>query len=173
MNKADRQIHSMGKARETLHSDQVRNRDVLGPDAALRTSGNGLSGSAGAGREPLMRPLAVLNAIIFGSAAAITFGLLGVVVIFLVLKGSNPALGDEFPALLRNSAVFTGAGGGVRREPAGVAQDPEMALAGAGGDVGRDWRASPCCTGRNEADHAARVSRPVRICPRILRGKIP
>ncbi|HEY0941242.1 MAG TPA: hypothetical protein VGE08_14175 [Steroidobacter sp.] len=53
-----------------------------------------------------MRPLAVLNAIIFGSAAAITFGLLGVVVIFLVLKGSNPALGSEFPALLRNSAIF-------------------------------------------------------------------
>lgn len=53
-----------------------------------------------------MRPLAVLNAIIFGSAAAITFGLLGVVVIFLVLKGSNPALNSEFPALLRSSAVF-------------------------------------------------------------------
>jgi hypothetical protein len=53
-----------------------------------------------------MRPIAVLNAIIFGSAAAITFGLLGVVVIFLVLKGSNPALSDEFPALLRSSAVF-------------------------------------------------------------------
>lgn len=53
-----------------------------------------------------MRPLAVLNAIIFGSAAAITFGLLGVVVIFLVLKGSNPAMSDEFPVLLRSSAVF-------------------------------------------------------------------
>jgi hypothetical protein len=53
-----------------------------------------------------MRPLAVLNAIVFGSAAAITFGLLGVVVIFLVLKGSNPAMGSEFPALLRSSAVF-------------------------------------------------------------------
>jgi hypothetical protein len=53
-----------------------------------------------------MRPLAVLNAIVFGSAAAITFGLLGVVVIFLVLKGSNPAMNDEFPALLRSSVVF-------------------------------------------------------------------
>jgi len=53
-----------------------------------------------------MSPLAVLNAIIFGSAAAIAFGLLGVVVIFLVLKGSNPAFGSEFPALLRNSALF-------------------------------------------------------------------
>ena len=53
-----------------------------------------------------MRPLAVLNAIVFGSAAAITFGLLGVVVIFLVLKGSNPVMNDEFPALLRSSVVF-------------------------------------------------------------------
>jgi hypothetical protein len=53
-----------------------------------------------------MRPLAVLNAIVFGSAAAITFGLLGVVVIFLVLKGGNPAMSDEFPALVRSSAVF-------------------------------------------------------------------
>lgn len=53
-----------------------------------------------------MRPLAVLNAIVFGSAAAITFGLGGVLIIFLVLKGSNPELGGEFPALLRSSAVF-------------------------------------------------------------------
>jgi len=53
-----------------------------------------------------MSPLAVLNAIIFGSSAAISFGLLGVVVIFLVLKGSNPVMNDEFPALVRSSAVF-------------------------------------------------------------------
>ena len=53
-----------------------------------------------------MGPLAVLNAIVFGSAAAITFGLAGVVVIFLVLKGSNPELSGEFPTLLRSSAVF-------------------------------------------------------------------
>jgi hypothetical protein len=53
-----------------------------------------------------MRPLAVLNAIVFGSATAITFGLLGVVVIFLVLKGSNPAMNDEFPALLLSSVAF-------------------------------------------------------------------
>ena len=38
-----------------------------------------------------MRPLAVLNAIVFGSAAAITFGLGGVLVIFLVLQGQYPA----------------------------------------------------------------------------------
>jgi hypothetical protein len=53
-----------------------------------------------------MRPLAVLNAIVFGSAAAITFGLGGVLVIFLVLKGSYPEMNSEFPALLRSSGVF-------------------------------------------------------------------
>lgn len=53
-----------------------------------------------------MNPLAVLNAIVFGSATAITFGLTGVVIIFLVLKGSHPQMSGEFPALLRSSAVF-------------------------------------------------------------------
>ena len=76
-----------------------------------------------------MRPLAVLNAIVFGSAAAITFGLLGVVVIFLVLKGSNPAMDHEFPALVRSSAVFGS-------EPVGAAEAADLALVGAGGHVG-------------------------------------
>jgi hypothetical protein len=53
-----------------------------------------------------MNPLAVLNAIVFGSATAITFGLTGVVIIFLVLKGSHPEMSGEFPTLLRSSAVF-------------------------------------------------------------------
>jgi hypothetical protein len=53
-----------------------------------------------------MRPLAVLNAIIFGSATAITFGLGAVLVIFLVLKGRYPEMGEEFPALLRSSTLF-------------------------------------------------------------------
>lgn len=56
--------------------------------------------------DALMRPLAVLNAIIFGSAAAITFGLGGVLVIFLVLKGRYPEMGEEFPTLMRSSALF-------------------------------------------------------------------
>jgi hypothetical protein len=53
-----------------------------------------------------MRPLAVLNAIVFGSAAAITFGLVGVLVIFLVLQGEYPQMRDEFPVLVRSSALF-------------------------------------------------------------------
>mgnify|MGYP003577235208 CR=1 FL=1 len=53
-----------------------------------------------------MRPLAVLNAIVFGSAAAITFGLAGVLVIFLILQGQYPQMGAEFPVLVRSSAVF-------------------------------------------------------------------
>jgi hypothetical protein len=53
-----------------------------------------------------MRPLAVLNAIVFGSAAAITFGLAGVLVIFLVLQGQYPQMRAEFPVLVRSSALF-------------------------------------------------------------------
>ncbi|HKU16207.1 MAG TPA: hypothetical protein VJQ52_17565 [Steroidobacteraceae bacterium] len=53
-----------------------------------------------------MRPLAVLNAIVFGSAAAITFGLVGVLVIFLVLQGEYPQMRAEFPVLVRSSALF-------------------------------------------------------------------
>jgi hypothetical protein len=54
-----------------------------------------------------MRPFAVLNAILFGSAAAITFGLGGVIVIFLALKGRHPEMLSEFAALLRGGAVFS------------------------------------------------------------------
>ena len=53
-----------------------------------------------------MRPFAVLNAILFGSAAAITFGLGGVIVIFLALKGRYPEMLSEFASLLRSGAVF-------------------------------------------------------------------
>lgn len=53
-----------------------------------------------------MRPFAVLNAIIFGSAAAITFGLGGVIVIFLVLKGRYPEMLGEFGTLLQGAGVF-------------------------------------------------------------------
>jgi hypothetical protein len=54
-------------------------------------------------RNLAMRPLAVLNAIIFGSATAITFGLCGVLIIFLILKGSHPELGYEFA---RSAGLF-------------------------------------------------------------------
>lgn len=53
-----------------------------------------------------MRPLAALNAILFGSAAAIAFGLVGVTVIFLVLKGRYPEMGAEFPILWRSGLLF-------------------------------------------------------------------
>ncbi|HEY4367378.1 MAG TPA: hypothetical protein VGN07_09125 [Steroidobacteraceae bacterium] len=53
-----------------------------------------------------MRPLAVLNAIVFGSATAITFGLCGVLIIFLVLQGRHPELTNEFPSLTRSAAMF-------------------------------------------------------------------
>jgi len=53
-----------------------------------------------------MRPLAVLNAIVFGSATAITFGLCGVLVIFLVLRGRHPELANEFVPLTRSAVLF-------------------------------------------------------------------
>jgi hypothetical protein len=53
-----------------------------------------------------MRPFAVLNAIVFGSAAAITFGLCAVVIIFLVLQARHPELDREFVPLLRSGALF-------------------------------------------------------------------
>lgn len=53
-----------------------------------------------------MRPLAVLNAILFGSAAAITFGLFGVLVVFLILGGRYPEMRAELPALWRSGALF-------------------------------------------------------------------
>jgi hypothetical protein len=62
-----------------------------------------------------MKPFAVINAIIFGSSAAITFGLTGVLIVFLILKGQHPEMNSEFGALLRGEAAFLvllGASGG-------------------------------------------------------------
>jgi|ADGO01.1.fsa_nt_gi hypothetical protein len=53
-----------------------------------------------------MRPLTVLNAIVLGSAAAITFGLTAVLIIYAILKGRHPELAQEFGPLLRSSAQF-------------------------------------------------------------------
>ena len=55
-----------------------------------------------------MRPLAVLNAILFGSAVAIAFGLGGVTVVFLILRGRHPEMGAELPALLQSGLLFAG-----------------------------------------------------------------
>jgi hypothetical protein len=52
-----------------------------------------------------VRPLAVLNAIVFGSAAALTFALMGVVVVFTILQRRHPELAAEFGMLLRSTAL--------------------------------------------------------------------
>ncbi|HKQ81067.1 MAG TPA: hypothetical protein VJS42_02620 [Steroidobacteraceae bacterium] len=54
-----------------------------------------------------MQPLGVLNAIVFGSAAAIAFGLASVLFIFLLLQGKHSELATEFIPLLRSSLLFT------------------------------------------------------------------
>jgi hypothetical protein len=53
-----------------------------------------------------MRPLTVVNAIVLGSAAAITFGLTAVLIIYLFLKGRHPELAQEFGPLLRSAGSF-------------------------------------------------------------------
>jgi hypothetical protein len=53
-----------------------------------------------------VRPIAVLNAILFGSAAAIAFGLCGILVVFLILQGRHPEIGAEIPLLWRSGALF-------------------------------------------------------------------
>jgi hypothetical protein len=54
-----------------------------------------------------LRPLAAINAIVFGSAAAIAFGLLATVIVFLVLKGEHPRFQAELGPLLRAGGVFS------------------------------------------------------------------
>ena len=53
-----------------------------------------------------MRPLAVINGMLFGSIGAIFIGLAVVVFVFLVLGSENPFLRDELPALWANTAGF-------------------------------------------------------------------
>lgn len=53
-----------------------------------------------------MRPLTVVNAIVLGSAAAITFGLTAVLVIYLILKGRHPQLAQELGPLMRSAGQF-------------------------------------------------------------------
>ena len=53
-----------------------------------------------------MSPLAVLNALIFGSAAAIGFGLTATAVVFAILKSEEPELARELPRLVASCAWF-------------------------------------------------------------------
>jgi hypothetical protein len=53
-----------------------------------------------------MRPSVVLLGFVLGSAAAITFGLLGVAVVFTWLQPEYPRLDSELPALWGSLALF-------------------------------------------------------------------
>jgi len=53
-----------------------------------------------------MTPLAVLTALVFGSATAIGFGLTATAVVFLVLRAEQPDLANELPQLLASCAWF-------------------------------------------------------------------
>jgi hypothetical protein len=53
-----------------------------------------------------MRPFTVLIGIILGSAASITFGLAGVLIVFAVLAGEHRELLRELPQLLWSLIAF-------------------------------------------------------------------
>jgi uncharacterized membrane protein len=54
-----------------------------------------------------MRPAVVVLGFIVGSAAAITFALLGSTVVFLVLQSEYPRVRDELVPLLRSAGLFS------------------------------------------------------------------
>jgi hypothetical protein len=53
-----------------------------------------------------LRPLAVLIAIVFGSAAAISFGLIATLVVLFVLRTKYPEFSHELVPLLLSSGIF-------------------------------------------------------------------
>ena len=53
-----------------------------------------------------MRPLGFLTGVILGSAASIALVLLMVVLVFALTARQEPALGDEYPALLASAGLF-------------------------------------------------------------------
>ena len=53
-----------------------------------------------------MRPSVALLGFVLGSAAAISFALAGVTVVFTVLRSEYPRLDGELPALLGSLAIF-------------------------------------------------------------------
>ncbi len=55
-----------------------------------------------------MRPSVVLLGFVLGSAGAITFGLLGVAVVFTWLLPEYPRLENELPTLWRSLGMFAG-----------------------------------------------------------------
>jgi hypothetical protein len=55
-----------------------------------------------------MRPSVVVLGFVLGSTAAISFALLGVTVVFGVLRPEHPRLASELPQLLINAAMFSG-----------------------------------------------------------------
>ena len=58
-----------------------------------------------------MRPAAVLIAIVFGSATAISFGLMATGVVFVLLYADNPRLSRELPPLLVSCLWFVALAG--------------------------------------------------------------
>lgn len=55
-----------------------------------------------------MKPSVVLLGFVLGSAAAITFALTGVLIVFALLGSEHPRLLTEYPTLLASLVMFAG-----------------------------------------------------------------
>jgi len=53
-----------------------------------------------------MRPSVVVLGFVLGSSAAISFSLVGVTIVFGLLRGEHPRLAAEMPALLLSGGLF-------------------------------------------------------------------
>jgi len=53
-----------------------------------------------------VRPIAVITALVLGSAAAISFGLITSLIVFLVLQGRHPQFAAELHPLAISSLLF-------------------------------------------------------------------
>lgn len=55
-----------------------------------------------------MRPLAIINGILLGSAASIAVGLGVVLLLFFLLIDDHPRLAAEYPSLVDSTLIFLG-----------------------------------------------------------------
>jgi hypothetical protein len=75
-----------------------------GPEKSIRITSRAARARRASSRA--VRPSVVLLGFVLGSTAAITFGLLGVALVFTWLLADYPRLESELPALWRSLAMF-------------------------------------------------------------------
>ena len=70
-----------------------------------------------------MRPISIINGIVLGTFSSVAFGLLVVLLIFLILRGDFPQLDRELGTLAVGALVFTAATGAAIAAFLGHLQD--------------------------------------------------